>query len=79
LTALLRGFDVGFDVPRKNYGTVKDADYERLEPTIKAVDKIWTELGLSKTPKYHARIHHAMSQSKWVRGYGNMLEKSTRW
>jgi hypothetical protein len=39
------------------YGTVKDVDCERLERTIQADDKIWTELGLSKTPKYHTWMH----------------------
>jgi hypothetical protein len=74
LTALLQGFDVGFSILRMNYGAVKRADYERLERTIKAVDKIWTELGLSKTAKYHAWMHHAMSRSARVGGYGCMFE-----
>jgi hypothetical protein len=74
LTALFQGFEVGFDVLRKNYGTVKDADYERLERMVKAVDKIWTELGLSKTPKYHTWMHHVVSQLKLVEDYACMLE-----
>ena len=74
LTALLQGFDVGFSILRLIHGTVTQSDYDRLERVIKAVDKIWTELGLSKTPKYHASMHHAMPQSKWFGGYGCMLE-----
>jgi hypothetical protein len=72
LTALLQGFDVGFDVLRSSK-ELRRRERRRLWATwaymIKAVDKIWSELGLSKTPK-----HHAMSQLKWVGDYACMLE-----
>jgi hypothetical protein len=42
--------------------------------TIGLAEKLWKELGLSYTPKFHAFITHARPQMKRLPGFGGMLE-----
>jgi hypothetical protein len=46
----------------------------RVEVAIGLAEKLWKELGLSYTLKFHAFITHALPQMRRLNGFGEMLE-----
>jgi hypothetical protein len=51
-----------FSKLRTPHGEVQESDFF-LRESLAEVDRIWKELGLSQTPKYHALIAHAIIQA----------------
>jgi len=47
---------------------------EELSSAIAATDKCWVALGLSKTSKHHAWLHHPLKQHHALDGFGDMLK-----
>ena len=66
--------DKAFSVLRIPSGQQNENDFTKLNTSIEQTEKIWKELGLSYTPKFHALLHHALSQMRMFNGFGDMLE-----
>lgn len=67
---------IAFSILRKPYSTPTEADYAKLNILLSQVDKLWKQLDLSYTPKYHALKSHALPQMKKIGGLGDMLADS---
>ena len=51
-----------------------EEDYEKTEKAIKAMEKKWEEMGMSKTPKSHLLFDHALDDMKKYGGLGDKVE-----
>jgi hypothetical protein len=72
---LLNLLDGVFSKLRTPHGKIKsETDFVFLSESLGEIDKIWKELGLPQTPKYHALMIHAIVQYMATGGFGDMLE-----
>jgi hypothetical protein len=70
---LLEQLDIAFSFLRMPYGTPKE-DFANLQVAVDHVKRLWIDLGLSYTPKFHAIVTHALRQMRRIGGLGCMLE-----
>jgi hypothetical protein len=71
---LMMQLDIVFSTLRKPYGELNRNDEDKLRGAIDNVEKLWKEIGLPETPKYHGLTAHAIQQAIVVGGFGDMLE-----
>jgi hypothetical protein len=74
LRRLFNLLDGVFSKLRTVNGKFQDGDFDFMKESLIEVDKLWKELDLSQTPKYHALIVHAIFQAMRTNGFGDMLE-----
>jgi hypothetical protein len=66
--------DIAFSILRMPSGAPKEEHFTMLKEAFGEVEKLWNELGLSYTPKFHALMRHALEQMRRIGGCGEMLE-----
>jgi hypothetical protein len=71
---LLRTLNTVFSKLRMPHGTPVENDYEVLETAIGQAAKLWEELDLNYTPKFHLLHVHALPFMRQHKGFGEMLE-----
>jgi hypothetical protein len=71
---VLQQLNIVFSILRMKHGTPKEEDYTKLEAAIKQAAKLWEELDMSCTPKFHLILVHALSLMRKHNGFGDMLE-----
>jgi hypothetical protein len=71
---LLVELNTFFSILRMPFGTPKEEQFTMLEEALVQIKKLWNELGLSHTPKYHVLLRHALEQMRRIDGLGEMLE-----
>jgi len=59
---------------RMKQGEPKEEDYTMAETAVDNLEYLWGAAGLSKTPKFHGGIDHAVKLMRRLQGYGDMLE-----
>jgi len=59
---------------RLKQGHPKPEDFEVLQRAVQNLDYLWTQMGLSYTPKIHGMLGHASTQMERLGGFGDLLE-----
>jgi hypothetical protein len=71
---LLRNIGAAFSILRRGWGEATDADASKLKEVLVQCELLWTKLGLSWTPKWHALREHSVEQLMALKGYKEFQE-----
>jgi len=71
---LLTLLDGVFGILKLGWGKVCAEDGDKAREYLKTALKLWKELSLSHTPKWHCLLEHAIDQMVACGGFGDMLE-----
>ena len=59
---------------RLKRGQPQPSDFQILRRALNNLDYLWTQAGLSYTPKIHGILGHAYTQMEQLGGFGDLLE-----
>ena len=59
---------------RLKRGQPQPSDFQILQRALNNLDYLWTQAGLSYTPKIHGILGHAYTQMEQLGGFGDLLE-----